>query len=67
MIQLDNTKKYKMEADFSSSFYDTRGQGKNKEDTVQNFLADPTSYFLLKNKVVGFIRTLKAKVYRQLN
>lgn len=28
MIQLDNTKKHKMEADFSYSFYDTRGQGK---------------------------------------
>lgn len=67
MIQLDNTKKYKMEPDFSSSFYDTRGQGKNKEDAVQNFLVDPTSYFLLKNKVVEFIRTLKAKAYRQLN
>lgn len=40
---------------------------KNKEDTVQNFLVDPTSYFLLKNKVVEFIRTLKAKAYRQLN
>lgn len=38
MFQLDNTKKYKMEADFSSSFYDTRGQGKKKkEDTEQNF------------------------------
>lgn len=56
-----------MEADFSYSFYDTRGQGKNKEDTVQNFLVDPTSYILLMNKGVGFIRTLKAKVYRQLN
>lgn len=56
-----------MEADFSSSFYETRGQGKNKEDTAPNFLVDPISYFLLKNKVVGFIRTLKAKVYRQLN
>lgn len=40
---------------------------KNKEDTVQNFLADPASYFLLKNKVVGFIRILKAKLYRQLH
>lgn len=37
MFQLDNTKKYEMEADFSSSFYDTRGQGKKKEDTEQNF------------------------------
>lgn len=40
---------------------------KNKEDTVQNFLVDPTSYILLMNKGVGFIRTLKAEVYRQLN
>lgn len=67
MIQLDNTTKYKMEADFLSSFYDIWGQGKNKEDTAQNFLVDSTSYFLLKNKVVGFIRTLNAKVYKQLN
>lgn len=50
MFQLDNIKKYKMEADFSSSFYDTRGQGEKKEDTEQYFqyIQLRTSYWRIK-------------------
>lgn len=51
-----------MEADFYSSFYTTRGQGKINKST-QTFLVDPNLYSLFKSKAVEFIRTVKAKLY----